>query len=306
MLRLALIGVALVLAAVAGHMVKQYLDSQRAQLEEIAATKAPKPMVTAEVLVAANGVNMAGTVSSGDLRWEPWPEEGVHSRYILRKNRPDAIEKLAGSTVRETMFPGEPVTEEKLILKQDGSFLAAIMPEDGRAITVKVDEASGLAGMLRPGDHVDILLTHEVPNKDAPSQSMSSGNGKNFVTETILRDLRILAVDQEFKRDDKSGTKAPGKTSTTVTLSVDIAQAEALAVSRSLGTLTLTLRSAFGTTNTDRRQQPYTASSDISSALRTGSRPAAPKPASEGAVSIPGYTVTVFHGLTPETVTLGR
>jgi len=293
MVRVVLIVVALLLAATAGWMVKIYLLAQREQLVEMAAAQKPKPLPTAEVLVAANPVEITGVLTSSDLRWQPWPEDGLDPHYLTRKARPDAMAKLVGAAARQRLFPGEPLTEDKLLLKQNGGFLAAVLPEGQRAISLKVDEATGIAGLVLPGDRVDVILTHDVPSKDTGATFV-----KRFVSETIVHDLLVLAVDQDLKHDEKAA-----KLGKTVTLAVDTAQAEAVSLGRVMGTLTLSLRSSFGGALADLRGQPYTSSADISGALRALA--AVPPPAVAVAGS-PAYTVTVFRGLSQETVTVAR
>lgn len=301
MVRVILVGLALLLAAAAGWMVKIYLSNQREQLAEMAAAQKPKPVTTSEVLVVGDAVDITGVLSAHDLRWEAWPDDGIHAHYITRKARPDAIDKLAGSAARQPLFAGEPVTEDKLILKQTGGFLAAVLPNGGRAITLKVDEASGVGGLVLPGDRVDVILTHDITVKEGEGPTATLA--KRFVSETIVRDLPVLAVDQDLKHDEKGGAKL-GKT---VTIAVDIGQAEAIALGRAMGMLTLSLRSAFGASTPDQRAQRYTSSTDISGALRALELPApAAAAASAAVVAAAPYTVTVFHGLTPETVTVAR
>ena len=295
LVRVVLVGFSLLLAAAAGWMVKFYLSSQRAQLVEMAAALKPAsaPSSGTEVLVVRDGVEVAGVLSSGSLRWQFWPDDGVNPRYITRKARPDAIDKLSGAAARQPLFAGEPVTEDKLVLKQNGSFLAATLPEGGRAVSVKVDEATGISGLIQPGDRVDVLLTHDVPTRSDDGRGNVSVT-KGFVSEVIARDLRVVAIDQEIRHEDK----AAGKIGKTVTLAVDAAQAEAVSLGRVMGTLSLSLRSAFGGDAPDARARAYTSATDVSAAL--GERAAAPV-RTAGA-----YTVTVYHGLTAETVSVTR
>ncbi len=296
MVRVVLIGFALLAAAAAGWMVKLYLSAQREQIAEMAHQQAPKPVAVTEVLVINGDLPIASVLSASDLHWQAWPDVGLNPHYITRRGRSDAIDKLVGAAARQPLFAGEPVTEDKMILKRDGSFLAAVLPQNGRAITLKVDESTGVAGLILPGDRVDVILTHEVKVRGTDSGGGPSVD-RQFVGETIVHDLPVLAVDQELKHDDKGN-----KVAKTVTLAVDVGQAEAIALGRSLGTLTLSLRSSFGALVADDRSRPFTAATDISNALRAAEQPAAP--ASTPPVST--YTVTVFHGLNAETVTLAR
>ncbi len=298
MVRVVLIGFALLAAATAGWLVKHYLSAQREQLAEMAAHQVPKPVPTTEVLVVTRNVGIASVLSSGDLNWESWPDRGLNEHYITRRSRPHALDELGGAAARQPLFTGEPVTEDKLILMRDGSFLAAVLPHGGRAITLKIDEATGLAGLILPGDRVDVIVTHEVPVKVASGVVPE----RQVVSETIVHELRVLAIDQELKQE---GNKPP-KLGKTVTLAVDIGQAEAIAVAEKLGTLTLSLCSAFGAAVADARERPYTSASDISGALRAAAAAAVPPPEAPVVAPPAPYSVTVFHGVTAETITLTR
>ena len=296
MVRIVLIVVALVLAAASGWMVKLYLSAQRQQIAELAASLKPTaaPAENVEVLVVRDGLDIAGVLGGGNLRWQAWPADGVNARYITRKARPDAIDKLTGAAARQPLFAGEPVTEDKIVSKQDGSFLAATLPEGGRAVAVKVDEATGLAGLVLPGDRVDVILTHDIPVRQ------DDGTGgvqivKSFVSEVIARDLRVIAVDQEIRHGEKPTASNQGKT---ISLAVDGAQAEAISLGRVMGTLSLSLRSAFAASAPDPHGRAYTSATDISAAL--SQRVAPPVRTASG------YAVTVYHGTTAETVTVTR
>ena len=295
MVRVVLIGFALLLASAAGWMVKHYLAAQKEQLAEMAASMKPvaAPSPGTEVLVVRDTVDIAGVVSSGSLRWQLWPSDGVNSRYITRTARPDAIDKLSGAAARQPLYAGEPVTEEKLVLKQSGSFLAATLPEGGRAVAVKVDEATGLSGLILPGDRVDVILTHDIPVHEDDGHG---GNSivKRFVSEVIASDLRVVAIDQEIHHDEKATTKV-GKT---VTLAVNATQAETISLGRVMGTISLSLRSAFGRNDYDGRTRAFTSSTDVSAALNAG---ATPRSSTSGL-----YNVTVYHGLSAENVSVAR
>ena len=103
-----------------------------------------------------------------------------------------------------------------------------------RAITVPVNASTGVAGFVFPGDHVDLMLTQDVEG---------GGDGPALkVTETIVRNVRVLATDQRIDNKDKDG-KMQVKTFANVTFEVTPRIAEKIAVAQSLGTLSLSLRS---------------------------------------------------------------
>lgn len=298
MARILLIIGALVIALVSGLMVRNQLARQRGEVERLSASKVTK-VDGVDVLVVNADVDISGIINAGQMKWQLWPKEQVHSRYVLKSSRPNAIEELAGSAARQPLFSGEPLTAEKIIRKGEGGFLAAVLQPGLRAVTLKVDEASGLAGLILPGDHVDLILTREVP----PGEGPEANKGRRFSGETIVRDLRVLAVDQTFKSEDSKAAKA-GKT---VTLEVDASQAEAVMLAKAMGIVNLALRSSFGATVEDDREQKFTISDSVSGVRtkRTAPVPAptpAPETESSGASGELTATITIYRGPLVETV----
>lgn len=289
MLRVALIVGALLVAVLAGVMVNGYLAAQRAEILAAQSQPAAPALPTAEVLVVTADVPIAGTVTAGTLGWQPWPEANLHPNYITRAARADALDKLAGAAARQPLFAGEPVTEAKLVKRDGAGFLAALLDAGRRAVTLKVDESSGMAGLMLPGDRVDVILTHTLTG--------SGTGGERAVSETIARDLRVLAVDQVFTSDAQGGATPPK----TVTLEVEPEQAQAVMLGRNLGTLSLALRSSFGDGGRV-HVQIATHDTDVSQVLRQGrAAGSSPGGAREGS-----KTITVFKGATAETTTVTR
>jgi pilus assembly protein CpaB len=142
--------------------------------------------------------------------------------------------KLLGTVVRYQITAGQPVTRGSLVGPQDRGFLAAALGPGMRAITVPVNSSSGVAGFVFPGDRVDLVLTQQVEG---------GGDGPALkVSETIIRNIRVLATDQRVDSKDEDG-KTVVKTFANVTLEVTPRIAEKVAVAQSLGTLSLSLRS---------------------------------------------------------------
>ena len=142
--------------------------------------------------------------------------------------------------VRYQITAGQPVTRGSLVGPQDRGFLAAALGPGMRAITVPVNTSSSVAGFVFPGDHVDMVLTQTV-----------SGGGEGpplKVSETIIRNLRVLATDQRITEKNDDG-KTEVKTFSNVTLEVTPRIAEKVAVAQSLGSLSLSLRSIADNTS---------------------------------------------------------
>ena len=196
---------------------------------------------TVDILVARSDIGMGQTVSAQDIQWQAWPASASSSNFIRKIDRPDAIEALAGSIARTPFVVGEPVREAKLVKAKGSGFMAAILPAGMRAISTEITAETSAGGFILPNDRVDVILSRR--DKEAEK----SGSGETQVSETILSNVRVLAIDQNV--EEKNGQKVVvGKTAT---LELAPNQAETLALSRQQGTLSLALRSIVdGASNT--------------------------------------------------------
>ncbi len=185
------------------------------------------------VLVASKTLTAGSFVNTENLKWQAFPDEGISAAYLTKDKT--KIEELNGSVVRRVITAGEPVTHERLIKPGDRGFVAAILKDGMRAVSVSVNATSGIAGLVFPGDQVDVLLTHSVQAEDEARPTRQ-------VSETILTNVRVLAIDQ--RTDDQNAKPTVPKTTT---LEVTPKQAEILMVARELGRLSLSLRSLSDT-----------------------------------------------------------
>jgi pilus assembly protein CpaB len=189
---------------------------------------------TAEVLVANAEIGMGNSVSTQDLRWQTWPAVAAGASFIRKNDRPDAINQLAGSIARVPFSDGEPIREAKLIRANGSGYMAAILPTGMRAVSTDISPETGAGGFILPNDHVDVILTRR--DRDAEK---SNGGVEAHVSETILSNVRVLAIDQTV--EEKNGQRVVvGKTAT---LELSSRLAEKLTLAHQLGTLSLTLRS---------------------------------------------------------------
>jgi pilus assembly protein CpaB len=109
-----------------------------------------------------------------------------------------------------------------------------------RAVSIKVDAETGVAGLINPGDYVDVVLT-QVADKADPARSALS--------ETLLNNIRIIAIDQEVQ-GGPTNTATAGKVAQTVSLQLEPEQVKRIAVAKHLGTLSLAMRAALELPNT--------------------------------------------------------
>jgi pilus assembly protein CpaB len=196
----------------------------------------PKPVVqleTVDVLIAQKDIGMGHSVSSADVKWQMWPTVAAGANMIRRTDRPNAIEDISGSIARGTFSTGEPIQEAKLIKANGSGYMAAVLPSGMRAISTEISPETGAGGFILPGDRVDVILSR----RDKQAEKLSGVEA--HVSETVLKNVRVLAVDQTV--EEKNGQKVVvGKTATH---ELGPRQSEILANGRQKGTLSLALRS---------------------------------------------------------------
>ena len=199
---------------------------------------APPPVAainTVDVLVAKKDINIGQTIQGPDMGWIAWPTESASPLFVRRTERADAIEQLAGAIARVPIASGEPLRESKLIRAKGSGYMAAILPAGMRAVSTEISPETGAGGFILPNDHVDVILTR----RERDADKAAGGSGESHSSETILGNIRVLAIDQNV--EEKNGQKVVvGKTAT---LELTQPQAETLALSQQLGTLSLALRS---------------------------------------------------------------
>ena len=194
------------------------------------AVQAPQPQGP-RVLVARRALP-AGTILTADaVDFQLWPQGMVQDVYYI--DGETDMTRLLGTVVRHPVTAGEPVTRGALVAPGDRGFLAAALGPGMRAVTVEVSARTGVAGFVFPGDRVDIMLTQTVEGDGPPLKA----------TETILRNLRVLATDQSTETTAGEDGKTLVREFRTVTLEVTPKIAEKIAVAQTIGTLGLSLRS---------------------------------------------------------------
>ena len=187
----------------------------------------------AQVMIATRTLPVGTIIDAEMLRYQPWPEGLVQDAYFIRGQAGAADpSELIGTVVRSEVTAGQPITRGALVRPGERGFLAAALGPGMRAVTVPVSASSGVAGFVFPGDRVDIVLTQEVEG-DGPALRAS---------ETILRNMRVLAVDQQIDTRDEQGNQV-AQTVSNVTLEATPRIAERIAVAQTIGQLSLSLRS---------------------------------------------------------------
>ena len=161
------------------------------------------------------------------------PSDSVPTGAIL--DTPDARIGLRGSLVRKFLDTGSPVTSQDVLRPRDRGFLASVLAPDSRAISIKVDAESGVSGLIWPGDYVDVVLTQVIDKADLAHRTLS---------ETVLHNVRIVAIDQEIVQGGPANNATAGKVAHTVSLQLAPEQVKKITVAEQLGKLSLAVRSA--------------------------------------------------------------
>jgi pilus assembly protein CpaB len=199
------------------------------------AQNAPAP-VTTSYLVAAHPLPAGTLARDEDFTVRSAPPESVPSGAIL--DTPDAKAGLRGSLVRKFLDTGTLVIAEDVLRPRDRGFLASVLAPDTRAISINVDPESGVSGLIWPGDNVDVVLTQMNDRTDARAW---------LAGETVLHNVRIIAIDQDIVQGAQANNTAAGKDTHTVSLQLTPEQVKKIAVAKDLGKLSLAIRAAVDT-----------------------------------------------------------
>ena len=222
---------AIIIALGAAFGINQIMRGSATQVARAAAA----PTITGPKVMVATRALPVGTILTADaLRLQAWPEGMVKPEQYYVEGQAN-VTALVGSVVRVAMTAGAPVTRGSLVNPSDRGFLAAALGAGMRAITVPLSVDQGVAGFVFPGDRVDLLLTLELADEE-------NGSIKLNTAETIVRNVRVLAVDQRTTPMDATGNSTPIVFGT-VTLEATPQIAEKIAVARAVGTVSLALRS---------------------------------------------------------------
>lgn len=226
-----------------------------------AATKTAPEKPMTQVLVAKRDLPIGTRLIATDVTWVAWPSDAVNGAFITNGAAPakpegkveaakaavsgaadqmiggvDPAKAIEGAIVRDPILTGEPITPRKIVRGGEGGYLSVVLTPGKRAVSVPVTSDTAVGGFILPGDRVDVLVTREAQvNGSSEGGTMS---GKIIAAETVLQNIRVLALDQATaaEKDAKSIVAA------TATLEVGPVEAEALARAKASGAVTLALR----------------------------------------------------------------
>jgi pilus assembly protein CpaB len=255
-LRLSIITVMLLATAALG-LIAYNMNLPKPVVQVTENTPAPPPApVTVGYFVAAHPLPAGTLAREEDFTVRSVSPDSVPSGAII--DTPEVRIGLRGSLVRTFLDTGSLVTSQNVLRPRDRGFLASVLAPGTRAISIKVDTESGVSGLIWPGDYVDIVVTHSatptvMPPANRPSSDMSATPPPSppGVSETVLRNVRIIAIDQEIMQGVPTNNATAGWASisakpagkeNTVSLQVAPEQVETITVAQHLGKLSLAAR----------------------------------------------------------------
>ena len=213
-------------------------------------------------LVATHAVLPGTLARSDDFTVKTVPVDKLPHGAVI--DSPESRADLRGAMVRRYLDAGTPLTSEDLIRPKERGFLAAVLAPGTRAVSIGVDPVTGVAGLIWPGDHVDVILTQEL--------DQGNGQGRQVTSESVLRNVRVIAVDQDIAQGAPSAGNATGHLASTVTIQATTDQAEKLAVAARLGHLSLAVRSLVEDTSSSGEMNGVTGTDVSLARARAGAR----------------------------------
>ena len=215
------------------------------------AALAAAPMV--KVLVASRELPIGARLTAADMSWQDWPAGNLNPAYItdgtgaqvaptgaagVARKASDAasnmfggaaLSSMVGAVVREPLLSGEPLIVRKVVRAGEGNYLSVVLGPGMRAMAVPVTVDTAAGGFIMPGDRVDVVLSRD--NGD-----------KGLTTQTVLRNLRVLAIDQAVEPAKDAKTIVGAVATLEVAAADTEVMAGAQAEAKKGGTLVLTLR----------------------------------------------------------------
>lgn len=249
---LILIALSLVMGFGAAYTANRWVAAQVVGAEEDSGT---------HVVVAAMDIPYGTKVESRHLKYVEMPSDAVPSGVFTSK------EEVQGTVSTVAIARGEILIRERFAAHETGSTLAALVAENMRALTVRVNDVVGVAGFLLPGNRVDVVSARKEANRRA-------------VSETILRNIKVLAVDQTASTEENEPVVVRA-----VTLEVSPDQAEVLVKARTEGEIQLTLRNPL-----EKMPEPEPEPAPVVKQAPAVAKKPAPKPVNRRT------TVTVIRG----------
>jgi pilus assembly protein CpaB len=230
-----LLFVALVVAGGAGFYLLKGMRAG-APAEAAAVVEAPKPT---EVLVPAAELSAGSILKPGHFGRMPIEPAALTPEMVIADADGEAF--LVGAVARQVLAKGVPIARSAVVQPGERGFLAAVLPQGKRAISIPISEVAGISGLVLPGDRVDIILTYSLTG-----DAIDAGRDVR-ASETVMSNIRVLALDQRLHQTEVGADGQPladaPPIARTATLQVSPREAELVTLATSLGDLSLVLNS---------------------------------------------------------------
>jgi pilus assembly protein CpaB len=248
--RIAILASAALAAIALAFVVRGMLAPAAPPPATVADAPVARPMT--RVLVAKRDLPIGTRLSAADMNWQDWPADALNPAYVTDGAPPavpaqgadkavktaakvatdmvapqGAMQAFEGAIVKEPLLAGEPMVARKVVRAGRSGYMAVIVEPGMRAMAVPINAETAAGGFILPGDRVDVL------------QSRDGGEGVGRVTETLMRNVRVLAIDQQTT----PGKDANAMVGAVATIEVPAGDAEVIARGRAQGEMQLALRS---------------------------------------------------------------
>lgn len=249
--RIAIVIIIAGIAAIGLAFMARMMMTPKAPVAVAAPPPAPPARPMAQVLVAKKDLPIGWRLTAADLGWQEWPVDALNAAFITDGAAPQPkasgaakvageagrtaenlvmgaspIQAFEGAIVKEPIASGEPITARKIARAGQTGYLAVVLQPGMRAMAIPVTTETGAGGFILPGDRVDVL------------QARAREGGKGFTTETLMQNLRVLAIDQTTESKD-----AKAVVGAVATLEIPAQDVEVLARGKAQGEMILALRS---------------------------------------------------------------
>ena len=219
---------------------------------QLSGTKAINTAIANEapisVLTLNTDLDAGKAILAQYFSWQLISEQQAQNLVGLIKRQDFKLKKFKGAISRYPLANGDYIRLDSLVLPHDSDFLTTSLVKGKRAMAIKVDAQSAIAGLVSPGDRVDVIFYHKL--KRSEEQDVWQINASASVRQ-LVTNVRLIAVDrqlnkQEVADDSRKGSKIKYDDHSTVTLEVTVKQAQKLAMAQQLGRLSLLLRGSSG------------------------------------------------------------
>lgn len=234
-IRMVVLGLILLTAIGLGLVAYQLVQPPPQVAAPVPQQVAPPVATTGRFLAAARSIPAGTLIRDEDFRPMDIPLADVPDGAYA--DTPDNRVQIRGALVRTYMDPRNVVTAGSVLRPRDRGFLAAVLAPGMRAVSIPVDPVSGVAGLIWPGDRIDLILVQE-------SAVEGASIAQRIFSEVMLADVRVIAIDQLLVQGASSVDGTTGHLARVVTLQVSDEEAQRIAVGTRLGRLQLTIRAA--------------------------------------------------------------